>query len=386
MNLFWRAFISGTLVAVVFGHGSLISPPPRNSFDRNLPQYQGGRTSECNCGNTTSGCGLGFRHGMGGQSCFWFSQGCFIGCAACTGTNIEPDGMSKYQEGNNCTPGNQPAGSTLQPTLPKRLWTMNIVAVEDSINDTFRFHPWRAPGSAPVTDCCGTAGGTQPKFEGPGETKFQNVTVNGSFVSFGDLGSKVLPRGPSRETWTIGSSVEVKWGLRFNHGGGYQYRLCSANDTLDEACFMRTPLDFVRDKQALEWKNGTRLSIPGVYVDEGIIPVGSTWARNPIPFIYGKHEGCTNATDEFAKDVNGNVCRQFEPPCDEDHGWTTTPGSNNSQDVMGKCSNNWIEGAIVDEVVIPQGLNPGAYVLGFRWDCEETSQVWSSCADVTLVV
>ena len=30
---------------------------------------------------------------------------------------------------------------------------------------------------------------------------------------------------------------------------------------------------------------------------------------------------------------------------------------------------------MVDYLVIPKGLKPGEYVLGFRWDCEETSQV-----------
>ena len=43
---------------------------------------------------------------------------------------------------------------------------------------------------------------------------------------------------------------------------------------------MRNPLDFVRDKQALEWKNGVRVIVPEPqYIDEGIIPVGSTWVR-----------------------------------------------------------------------------------------------------------
>ena len=27
----------------------------------------------------------------------------------------------------------------------------------------------------------------------------------------------------------------------------------------------------------------------------------------------------------------------------------------------------------------------GEYVLGWRWDCEMSSQVWSSCADITIV-
>jgi hypothetical protein len=27
----------------------------------------------------------------------------------------------------------------------------------------------------------------------------------------------------------------------------------------------------------------------------------------------------------------------------------------------------------------------GKYVLGWRYDCEATAQVWSNCADITLV-
>ena len=31
---------------------------------------------------------------------------------------------------------------------------MNIHAVEGAVNDSYRFNPWRAPGSAPVIDPC----------------------------------------------------------------------------------------------------------------------------------------------------------------------------------------------------------------------------------------
>ena len=69
------------------------------------------------------------------------------------------------------------------PLLPKRLWTMNRAAQEDSPADVYRFHPWRAPGSAPVTDCCGTAGGTSPKYRGPGEAVFAGVlTLSAAYV------------------------------------------------------------------------------------------------------------------------------------------------------------------------------------------------------------
>ena len=35
-------------------------------------------------------------------------------------------------------------------------------------------------------------------------------------------------------------------------------------------------------------------------------------------------------------------------------------------------------------VKVPTDLPPGKYVLGFRYDCEMTSQVWSSCADIQI--
>lgn len=34
-----------------------------------------------------------------------------------------------------------------------------------------------------------------------------------------------------------GGEGEVVWQVRFNHGGGYSYRLCPAEDNLTEACF-----------------------------------------------------------------------------------------------------------------------------------------------------
>ena len=43
------------------------------------------------------------------------------------------------------------------------------------------------------------------------------------------------------------------------------------------------PLEFDRTKQALQWNNGSRTSIPGTFVTEGVRPEGSTWAMNPIP-------------------------------------------------------------------------------------------------------
>jgi hypothetical protein len=40
---------------------------------------------------------------------------------------------------------------------------------------------------------------------------------------------------------------------------------------------------------------------------------------------------------------------------------------------------------ILDEVVVPADLQPGKYVVGFRYDCDASSQVWQNCADIELV-
>ena len=41
--------------------------------------------------------------------------------------------------------------------------------------------------------------------------------------------------------------------------------------------------------------------------------------------------------------------------------------------------------AVEDELRVPRELPAGDYVLGWRWDAEMTSQVWSTCADITIV-
>ena len=41
--------------------------------------------------------------------------------------------------------------------------------------------------------------------------------------------------------------------------------------------------------------------------------------------------------------------------------------------------------AIVDTVRLPADLPAGDYVVGWRWDCEMTAQVWAGCGDVSVV-
>ena len=75
-----------------------------------------------------------------------------------------------------------------------------------------RHHPWRAPGSAPVFDPCGMAGGG-PKQQG-GEAKYTTT----KFAKQGDLGTKVLPPAPTGIVWPAGGIATTKWSIRANHG------------------------------------------------------------------------------------------------------------------------------------------------------------------------
>lgn len=268
----------------------------------------------------------------------------------------------------------------MNSTLPRKAWTMNVDAVEGTDEDSYRFNPWRAPGYAPVVDVCGQAGGKEPKQNIGGDSDFTTT----SLATMGDMGSKVLKPSKNKTRWAAGSSVEVAWGIRFNHGGGYQYRLCPAHKPLTEECMQQMPLDFdVEVGTHLMWNNGTRWPIRNVFVSTGTWPKGSTWARNPIPRVADDNRGLHNpASCPGPRGNSGPGCIQFPAPCPQDVGrepWSTD-GSG-----QGACSGDWTAGMIVDRVKIPENLPPGDYVLGWRWDCEETAQIWSNCADVEIV-
>ena len=92
-----------------------------------------------------------------------------------------------------------------------------------------------------------------------------------------------LPRRPTGTMWAAGSSVEVGWTVKASHGGGYSYRLCPADHTLDEECFQRTPLRFV-GRQSFRWggAGGRQSWFNGTYVSEGTVPAGSMWSKFPV--------------------------------------------------------------------------------------------------------
>lgn len=323
-----------------------------------------------------------------------------------------------------------------------------------------KHNPWRAPGTAPVFDACGMAGGFTS--EEPGEAKYTST----SLAKQGMLGSQ-LPPAPSGTVWTAGSEVQTAISIRANHGGGYSFRLCPASKTPTEACFQATPLPFVPGQQTLRWANGTELLINGTYVDVGTHPAGSMWAMNPLPYSNANSgpafpppchektahhpappagncsmvktgpatgfEQCTDAFCSTAKEYayTGNVsildciaqckavncsCFDYNPTSAGTHPFehcrvaaaaaydgvvpsgdhytayrnpenpepTPTPGPS-GEVTDGYCSGQFPYNVmILDTVSVPKSVPPGDYVLGFRWDCEKSAQVWAACADITI--
>jgi len=232
-----------------------------------------------------------------------------------------------------------------------------------------------------VIDPCGIAGGRLPG-QGPGcaGASFQNSSV----AKMGDMGSH-LPPLDSGTVWVAGSSVEVGWTVMANHGGGYAYRLAPASMPLTEEAFRQMPLDFV-GRSNLRW-GGNRTSqlefdpnTLGWETSEGTIPKGSTWRKNPIPSGIWQREGAT-----------------FDPVCKESEACRSaiaTGGLDATAEgaYQGVCRcSHFSNGGyllpnleVVDNIRIPKDLKPGHYVLQWRWDCEETDQVWASCSDVTV--
>ena len=85
---------------------------------------------------------------------------------------------------------------------------------------------------------------------------------------------------------------------------------------------------------------------------------------------------------EFLNRMSGNnIPPEFLPAIEKGFKEAMDKGPLSGAPVMGV-------GPVVginDVVKIPSSLPPGKYVLGWRYDCEATAQVWSSCADVMLV-
>ena len=253
-------------LSVASAHGAVVAPLTRNAADR-FPLGP----NLCICANATPGtAGASSTSGCAnGQACYWYQQGCFIGCKEC-------DHVSGRVQKDICRSGKEPTNN--DPAT----CTVNRRNIGHPKLDIYKHNPWRAPGSAPVADSCGLAGGTP---WGPNVPEAGDY-VNTSVAHHGSFGSKVLPNSNARTVWKIGGEAEVIWQILANHGGGYQYRLCPADQKLSEDCFFKLPLPFNELKQAIQFNNGTRLPIKGTFLRNGTLPAGSTWVSRPAGHLF----------------------------------------------------------------------------------------------------
>lgn len=335
------------MIASIEGHGTMYEPPTRQS---------GGLSA------MRPACTMG--------SCLWFNQGCTIGCPFCTG------GGSVYPSEPDCD-------AHAEPTLKFDDKDLRTYALVRDLGDWTKYKPWRYPGSAPVRDPCGIAGGWftkgTPGNGGEAPLGYTNGILGTNLTA--------LPRLLEQTIWVAGSVQEVAWGLTANHGGGYQYRLCPAEEAQTEECFQKMPLNFVTSKSWIQRGHGMdvddRVEIEARNVDgDKVVPIGSTWRRNPIP-------ACDTP-------ISGGAIRApcvapiFKPPFKgkEGESWGFGGGTCESEGITKPCTDKQFgkhsfDFGIVDLVEVPN-VPEGNYTLSFRWDAEQTPQVWNQCADVTI--
>jgi len=210
------------------------------------------------------------------------------------------------------------------PTLVDPL----LLTTEESIanpDDTVKpgKNPWRSPGSVPVKSPCGN-----------------NFWHN-------ELDGLDLPPNPIHTTWVAGSTVTVASALYVNHGGGWSYRLCPKSENITEECFQSHPLKYVGTEAVARFTDGRQVPLSMRRTPDGL------WSRNPIPPAKVGHD--TSSGLEFPM-----------------------PQGMDAAEPM-----SW-DFSVVEQLALPSDLEPGQWLLSWRWDCEKSSQVWFTCADITV--
>lgn len=343
-------FLVASLTATATGHGVIYEPPSRQSGGLKIlmPACPGG-------------------------SCLWFNQGTSIGCPDATG-------------GGDVFPDKPVCKNPAEPTIAwgeKELRTYALNPLY-RLEDYTKHHPWRYPGSAGLAggDPCGIAGGWYTKGAAGNGGEAPPGAPQGEPGSTSDIFPKLI----EKTVWVAGTTVEVAWGITANHGGGYQYRLCPANQKITEDCFQSHPLDFAEDVTYVQYGHGldvnNRTTIPAVTVTgDKVVPAGSTWRKNPIPPcdvpVSGGalKTGCPGPTFKSALPGGPGDAYGFGGGSCQGEGVHCTPAQFQKQN---------FDFGLVDKVKIPANLPEGEYVVGFRWESEQTPQVWSSCSDVTI--
>ena len=366
-------------VASVAAHGGLTFPPPRNNFGNKDPAVR--NASAPSFHNNGAFCT--------GDECLWFNEACWVGCP--TNCSSKMPSNNPLAKGYETSPEftwnvygvpNCENWQPIEPTLPEAFRTYNLRNTS-LMGDFTKYHPWRAPGRAATVDPCGMGGAYMVTKEGGIAPEGSSLFARGS-----ELPVSV------RTTWRAEDVVEVAFMIGSNHGGGYSYSLCPSDEALTEECLAKQPLSFVGNHHTIRYMdNGTEFDIPAMTLTEGTWPHGSMWRRNPIPACNcDQGDSCSLAqnasalTKAYADDgppqpkgeaTHGNDCpygTQFPVPFPYGYGQHLWYNKQN-----GPSRDMW---AIVDLIQVPKIT--GDFVLRWRWDAEQTPQIWTHCADVRI--
>ena len=142
---------------------------------------------------------------------------------------------------------------------------------------------------------------------------------------------------------------------------------------LTEECFQQTPLRFASHEQWIQVGDdeSTKQRFIANRTTSGTWPPGSEWTKNPVA-------NCAGLGGGFFE-TDPTVCSkgyQFTPHLDGLVG----QGANIQYDF-----DFFFDWTLMDELMVPENLEPGEYVLSFRWDCEQTHQVWNACSSIRIV-
>ena len=390
-----------TMLSSADGHGAMVNPAPRSSHNQVLDAH-----NDYGCQNTPGGCyskvGLypGEYAGTGciGEACLYYQIGCFRDCATCSLTGV--NGTSKkdlYTNDADLASSGCPAMADMpaptlgggDPVKERALRTHNPDNASP-MGDWTRPTPWRSPGSTgrgnPKFQPCGVNSGSNlPVPQGLPPAAGQPAGANGADLPMLSTGSQA--------TWRSGSVVEASWAIYANHGGGYGYRLCKKAEgkELTEECFQQNHLNFATDTTEIRYtKSNQSVFINATTTSEGTFPEGSQWRRNPVPMCnYDQGTNCVSSSGRAllgGKGGNADPSQaypntygihdescptgvQFEPLFKQGYGTGLSPHT--------------LDFTMVDKLQLPE-LEAGEYSLSWRWDCEETPQVWNACSDVSI--
>lgn len=163
--------------------------------------------------------------------------------------------------------------------------------------------------------------------------------------------------GEIQATYKSGSTIDVEWCVSdaADHGGLYSYRMCTDEELVAK---------FTNPNYT---PNDVEMAAMEACFQRGILGCDGVEGQDcPVHPDCQDGWGCMNAKQWF-------TCGP------KDNGRCASKGTE-------KCQCHQGTGTILrDRVKLPAGFTSNHTLLGFRWDSEDTPQLWLHCADVQVL-